>query len=501
MTSVYWLYLIAPLVASFICLATKKRVVFETVTVASSLVSLTSMYFLYKQFIRLDQNLGLFGDLLYIDPLSFFFLALIALIGFSVTLYSIGYIRTEETQQEMDAKQIKLYYILFNTFLLAMSLAVSSNNLGLLWVGVEATTLASAFLVGIYRHKQSVEAAWKYVIMSSVGLTLALAGTVLLYFSGLNAGGEESSTLLWTHLHALGAQLNPELVKIAFVFLLIGYGTKIGLAPMHTWLPDAHGKAPTPISALLSAVLLNVALFALIRVKMISDLSVGTDFTGTLLYILGFLSVGIAALSLLRQDNYKRLFAYSSIEHMGLIVIGLALATPLGVFAALFHVMNHSIAKSFSFFAAGNVLLKYHSTKISNISNLMKVMPLTGLALMMAAAAMTGFPPFSIFLSKFSLLWALSDAPGWMLWLLLGLLVIIFGGFFYNLMRLVFNHKPTLDTTDDTGHAHTPEGIRTSAWSSAAMILNGALLLGLGLMLPLGLTVYLAKLTEWVLNY
>ncbi|MEK7539650.1 MAG: proton-conducting transporter membrane subunit, partial [Patescibacteria group bacterium] len=337
--------------------------------------------------------------------------------------------------------------------------------------------------------------------MSSVGLTLALAGTVLLYFSGLNAGGEEASTLLWTHLHSLGSELNPELVKIAFVFLLIGYGTKIGLVPMHTWLPDAHGKAPTPISALLSAVLLNVALFALIRVKMISDLSVGTEFTGTLLYILGFLSVGIAALSLLRQNNYKRLFAYSSIENMGLIVIGLALATPLGVFAALFQVINHSIAKSFSFFAAGNVLLKYQSTKIPNISNLMKVMPMTGLALMLAAVAMTGFPPFSIFLSKFSLLWGLSDAPGWMLWLLLGLLVIVFVGFLYNLMRLVFNHKPVSDTTDDNGHVHTPEGVRISAWNSAAMILNGTLMLGLGLMLPLGLTVYLAKLTELVLNY
>lgn len=501
MTLVYWLYLIAPLIAALVCLVTRKRAIFETATLASSLVSIGSMYFLYREVVSMDQSLGLFGDLLYIDPLSFFFLALIAFIGFSVTLYSIGYVRTEEAQQEMDAKQVKLYYVLYNVFLLAMSLAVSSNNLGLLWVGVEATTLASAFLVGIYRHKQSVEAAWKYVIMSSVGLTLALAGTVLLYFSGLNAGGEEASTLLWTHLHSLGSELNPELVKIAFVFLLIGYGTKIGLAPMHTWLPDAHGKAPTPISALLSAVLLNVALFALIRVKMISDLSVGTEFTGTLLYILGFLSVGIAALSLLRQNNYKRLFAYSSIENMGLIVIGLALATPLGVFAALFQIINHSIAKSFSFFAAGNVLLKYQSTKIPNISNLMKVMPMTGLALMLAAAAMTGFPPFSIFLSKFSLLWGLSDAPGWMLWLLLGLLVIIFAGFFYNLMRLVFNHKPTSDTTDDNGHVHTPESVRISAWNSAAMILNGTLMLGLGLMLPLGLTVYLAKLTELVLNY
>lgn len=498
---VYWIFLISPLVASVLCLVLRKRPYFEAVTLLSSLVVGASLVMLYKNVIALNQTIGLFHNTLSIDPLAFFFLGLIGLIGFTVTLYSIGYVRVEEQQKEMDAKQIRLYYVLYNIFLFAMSLAASSNNLGVLWVGVEATTLASAFLVGLYRHKQSIEASWKYVVMSSVGLSLALAGTVLLYLSGVNAGGEASNSLLWTELYSLAAHLNPELVKVAFVFLLVGYGTKIGLAPMHTWLPDAHGKAPTPISALLSAVLLNIAVMALIRVKMIADPAVGTDFTGTLMYILGFLSVGIAALSILRQENYKRLFAYSSVENMGLIVIGLALATPLGIFAALFQIINHSIAKSFSFFAAGNVLLKYRSTKISNISNLMQLMPVTGLALMMAAAAMTGFPPFSIFLSKFSLLWALSDAPGWMLWVLLALLVLVFGGFFFNIMRLVFSHKPSAELTDDHGHLHTPDTAKIPAWNTAALVINGTLMVGLGIILPFGLTAYLANLTEWILNF
>lgn len=497
MTIIYWLFLIAPLLATVVCLAVKKRWLYEFVSILSSLAIIVSLFAVYRNVISEGATLSIVGENFSLDPLSFFFLALIGLIGFSVTLYSIGYVRTEFAQAEMDAKQVQLYYILFHVFILAMSVAVVSNNLGLLWVGVEATTLASAFLVGLYRHKQSIEAAWKYVIMSSVGLTLALAGTVLLYFSGVNAGGEEGGALLWTHLHDLASQLNPDVVRIAFVFLLVGYGTKIGLAPMHTWLPDAHGKAPTPISALLSAVLLTVALYALIRVKMISDVAVGPDFTGTLLYILGFLSVGVAALSILRQENYKRLFAYSSVENMGLIVIGLAIATPLGVFAALFHVINHSIAKSFSFFAAGNVLLRYHSTKISNISQLMKFMPLTGLALMLSAAAMTGFPPFSIFLSKMSLLWALGGAaPVWMLWLLLGLLVIVFGGFFFNVMRLVFSGA----AAEPSQHA-APAPLHISPWSTAALVFNGVLMVGLGVLLPFGLTSYLVDLSEWILTY
>lgn len=497
----YWLFLISPLLASLLVLIGKKRWWFEAVTLLSSVVVGVSLILLYKNVISLGNTFGLFNDTLNIDPLSFFFLAIIGLIGFSVTLYSVGYVRVEEAQKEMDAKQVKLYYVLYNVFLFSMSLAASSNNLGVLWVSVEATTLASAFLVGIYRHKQSIEAAWKYVVMSSVGLSLALAGTVLLYLSGVQAGGEAAHSLLWTELHSLAANLNPELVKVAFVFLLIGYGTKIGLAPMHTWLPDAHGKAPTPISALLSAVLLNMAVMALIRVKMIADPAVGVHFTGSLMYILGFLSVGIAAFSILRQENYKRLFAYSSVENMGLIVIGLALATPLGIFAALFQIINHSIAKSFSFFAAGNVLLKYHSTKISKISNLMKLMPLTGLALMMAVAAMTGFPPFSIFLSKFTLLFGMSDAPGWMLWLLLALLVLVSGGFFYNIMRMVFSQTPTTNVIDDEGHVYAPEAFKIPIWNSVALILNGGLMIGLGVALPLGLTIYLANLTEWVLYF
>lgn len=494
-----WIFALTPLLAAVVCLVVKKRPIFELVTISSNVLFGGLLFIIYQQTISVGEQLSLFGNTFVIDPLSFFFLAIIGFISFSVTLYSIGYVRVEEKQNEMDAKQVKLYYILYNVFLFSMTFASASNNLGLLWVGVEATTLASAFLVGIYRHRQSVEAAWKYMMMSSVGLALALAGTVLLYFAGVHAGGEQSSSLLWNELYALGLDLDPDLMKIAFVFLLVGYGTKIGLAPMHTWLPDAHGKAPTPISALLSAVLLNIAVLALIRVKMITDLAVGPEFTGTLLFILGFLSVAIAGLSMLRQENYKRLLAYSSVENMGLIVIGFGLASPLAVFAALFHILNHSVAKSFSFFAAGNVLLKYHSTKINNIFNLMKLMPLTGLALMMSAAAMTGFPPFSLFLSKMSLLWALIEAPHWMLWILLMLLTLVFGGFFYNMMRMVFSHRPNIEIQDDNGHLHTPESVKIPLWNSSALILNGVFIIGLGVFLPLGLTAYLAGLTEWVL--
>lgn len=485
--------LLAPAVAAILSLLIRSHTFQRVVTLISSVVILIGTLRLYV-IVDPDTALTFWDGVLRLDGFGVIFLSITALVGFFATLYSLGYIGTEVEHGRMDARQAQMYYTLYNVFLLSMLFAILCNNLGLLWVVIEATTLASAYLVGIYRHRSSVEAAWKYMVISSVGLTLALIGTVVLYFSAFSLNIEEGSLLLhWDVLRDLAPLLNPDLVKIAFVFLLVGYGTKMGLAPMHTWLPDAHGHAPTPISGLLSGVLLNVALYAFLRAKMIIDPVLGSHFTGTFMLILGFFSLIVASFSLIRQDNIKRLLAYSSIEHMGLIVIGFALNTPLAIFAALFHMINHSLAKSFAFFSAGQLVLRYQSTKISQIRGLMKQFPITGWTMLLAATMLMGFPPFNIFLSKFALLWAVSREHMWMLWLMLALLTIVLGGFFFNIMRL-FKNADTASGEDVrkpfTGHL--------SHWSTSALVLQGAVLLGLGIVLPLWLYRDLSAITQWM---
>lgn len=487
------LILLAPAVAGLIAFFLPSQNLKKGATLASSVVILAALVGLTFSIVQDAKVLTMWNGVVRIDGFAMVFLGIIGLVNFFATLYSMGYIGMEYKLKVIDAQQVKMYFTLYNVFILAMVFAIMCNNLGLLWAMIEATTLASAYLVGLYRHKTSIESAWKYLVISSVGLTLALIGTVLLYFSAFALeGGEGSQLLHWDVLRDIAPLLNPDLLKIAFVFLLVGYGTKIGLSPMHTWLPDAHGHAPTPISALLSGVLLNVALYGFLRAKMIIDPAVGADFTRTFMLILGLGSVAIAAFSMIRQDNIKRLLAFSSIEHMGLIVIGFGLNTPLAVFAALYHMVNHSLAKSFAFFAAGDVVLRYHTTKISHVTQLMKKFPLTGWTILFSGAILMGFPPFNIFLSKFALLWAVNEQYPWMVWVLLALLTVVFAGFFGALMRL-------LNSANTAESAHEPYAGALPLWNKATLLLQGALLITLGIILPVWLSSRLETLAQWMI--
>lgn len=339
-------------------------------------------------------------------------------------------------------RTLRRFHVFFNLFVAAMLLAVSANNVGIMWIAVEATTIFSAFIIPLKVSKASVEASWKYILLGSVGVALAFAGTVLVYFgyATLAAGAEQA--LNWPGLLAIAPRLHPQAVQLGFVFLLIGYGTKAGLAPMHTWLPDAHSEAPASLSATMSGVLLAVALYAIMRWKVVVDAALGGRTTDTLLLILGLLSLTIATFSVVVSRNYKRLLAYSSIEHTGLMAIGLALG-PLGAFAALLHLVNHTVAKSMLFLLSGRVLHRYHSTEIKDVTGLLKAMPVTGGLFAAGMVAIMGLPPFGLFMSEFTLLRAGFQAgQPWLMALVLALLAVAFVAFLKHLNGMLYGAPP-----------------------------------------------------------
>ncbi len=365
-------------------------------------------------------SLGLV-DVLRADSLSALLMICITGVGALTLLLSQGLLENHYTQA-----QTRRYQIFINLFIGSMLLAVSANNVGLMWIAVEATTIFSALIIPLKISKTSVEASWKYILICSVGITLAFIGTVLAYFDFVAISGRMDNALNWTVLLQIAPQLHPEVIRIAFVFLLVGYGTKAGLAPMHTWLPDAHSESPAPLSATMSGVLLAVALYTILRWKIVVDATLGTGYTNNLLIGLGVISMLIASFSMVLSKNYKRLLAYSSIEHTGLTCLGLALG-PLGIFAALLHLVNHSITKSMLFLLTGRILHRYNTTEIAGVSGLLKVMPLTGGLFATGILAIIGLPPFGIFISEFTLIKAaFANQYFWLMGGVLALLAIAF---------------------------------------------------------------------------
>lgn len=338
---------------------------------------------------------------LYVDPLGAIFVGIIGVIGLMTGLHSFGYIRRDEAIGELTHNGVKLYYGFFSLFIFTMLLAAVSNNIIMMWVAVEATTLGSVFLVGAYGKKTTLEAAWKYVIICTVGVAFGLYGTVLVFSNGNAILADPHQAILWTSLMGSAKSLDPGLMKIAFVFVLVGFGTKAGLFPMHSWLPDAHSEAPSPASALLSGVLLKCALLIIIRYYALTIKAIGPEFPHLLLLILGTLSVIVAAMLFFIQKDLKRKLAYSSVEHIGFMAVALGVGGPLGVAAALLHAMNHSLAKALLFCGSGNVLMKYGTRDLTKIKGMLRVAPASALVLMIGCLALAGFPPFNVFVSEF----------------------------------------------------------------------------------------------------
>ena len=376
-----------------------------------------------------------------------------------------------------DAAQTRRLRIYMSAFSFAMLMAVTVQNVALMWVAIEATTIASALAIPLHRTKASVEASWKYLLVCSVGIALAFAGTILAYFDFLATAGEASGSLNWTALRSAAPSLHPELLQLAFAFILVGYGTKAGLAPMHTWLPDAHSEAPSPISALMSGVLLAVATYAIARWKAVIDAAVDPGFSNALLIGFGLASVAIGAFSLVIQRHYKRMLAYSSVEHMGLVTIGLALG-PLGAFAAWLHVANHALAKSASFLLAGRILRRYETTEIAGVTGLLRVMPWTGALFAAGILALVGLPPFGLFVSEFLLVQAaVVDRKLWLAVIVLALLLTAFISLLSHLNRMLYGGAP--------------QGVRVGehrGWPIIALLVPIGLLVVLGVTLPTALS-------------
>jgi len=378
------------------------------------------------------------GQYLLVDDLNKVFIVLTTFVGFTTSVFSASYIGHEIEIGRLPPAFVRFYHAMYQTLMFAMNLALVANNIGLMWVAVEVATLTTVLMVGIYRTHEALEAAWKYFILGSVGIALALFGTILVYMAARPVIGEGTDAMVWTVLVARAAQFDPALLDVAFVFLLLGYGTKVGLAPLHAWLPDAHAEGPTPISAVLSGLLLNVALYALLRFKMIMAACEGAIAPGPLMVVMGLISVIFAALMLYRRRDIKRMFAYSSIEHMGIIVFAFGMGGALANFAGLLHMTMHSLTKSAIFFAVGHIAQVKGTQKIADIGGLTVTNPVLGWGLVLGVVAIVGLPPLGIFMSEFLVVSSTFARQPWLTAILVLGILIALGGLFLRLNVIVF---------------------------------------------------------------
>lgn len=404
-----------------------------------------------------------------LDGLAAWTLLCTAIVYLLASIYAVGYMRLLD-----EERRLHRFYALFAAFALTMFVAPLMNNAGVFWISVELTTLVSTFLVGFERGAESIEAAWKYIIVVSAGISLALLGTVLLYWAGSFVIGPQYD-MTWAALAAAAPRMNPVLLQLAFLLILVGYGTKAGLAPMHTWLPDAHSEGPAPVSAMLSGALLNTAMLGIVRVLHITDAAGLRALPRTVLIAFGAFSLLVAALFIVRQKGIKRLMAYSSVEHMGVLALGFGFGGVLGVAGALYHMLGHSLNKSLMFFGAGNAMRIYGSKEIAHIRRVLQRMPGGGLMWLAGAVAITGAPPFALFQSEFAILRAGIAGPNaWAVWVMAVLLIVIFIGFLDHFRLMYFGADAPA----------TPAAVRPSAWMVWPMALALIPLFVLGLWWP-----------------
>jgi len=423
-----------------------------------------------------------------VDDFNVYLVALTALIGLTTSIFSRPYMRHVAETGLTRKRGMRIYHAMYQTFMFTMLLALTTDNLGVLWVAVEGATLATVLLVSLYRTPEAVEAAWKYFILCGVGIALALFGTVLTYFAAQHVIADPSAGLTWSTLYRHAEYLEPAVMRLAFVFLLVGYGTKVGLVPMHQWLPDAHSEGPTPMSAVLSGLLLNVALYAVVRLKMLVDGSLAASdaphLAGYLLMGFGMVSFLVAGLFLHRQRDIKRMFSYSSIEHMGLMTFAFGLGGPLATFGALLHMLVHSFTKSAIFVTVGHATHIAGTQRIDHIRGLIRTQPAVGWSLLIAVAAIAGFPPFGVFTSEFLLLTATMQAQPWLTVALLGGLAVAFAGLFRNLHPMVYGAAP--------------EGQKPVRANMLPVAIHLVLVLWLGLAIPGFLAQWLDRATELI---
>jgi len=455
--------LIVPLAAGPLAFFLGRRRMMEVVNLAAFAILLGLAAGLVAQVLR-SGSVSLWNGFFYADALSALVVLLSAFVALVCSIYAVGYFRHEERSgvlreaEEVGGRfgvhKLREYYTLTPLFVFSMILVALANNLGILWVAIEGTTLASVFLVMFYGRETSLEAAWKYAIIGGVGLSMALFGTILTYYSAYGALGTDAlAGLNWSVLAGNAAHFDKPTMRLAFILILLGYGTKAGIAPMHTWKPDAYSEAPIPGAAMLATGVLNCALYGLVRFYILSAKCLGPQFSSHLLIIFGLLSIAVAVPFILVQKNFRRLLAYSSIDHSGIMVLALGFGGPLGILGMLLHMTFHSVTKPLLFFCAGNVQQHLNTDLLRKAKGgLIHSMPLTGAAFLMVTLAVTGSPPFSLFQSEFTILRAGFSGGYFVLAIFfVSFLVLIFSGFLVHIANLVLGEDPGLPRAEMCG--------------------------------------------------
>ena len=463
-----------PLCAGLLCLATNSRAWWERLNLAAfSIVAVLA--FIVAGDVVAHGTVSTLGGFLRADALSALVLALTGFVSLVCAIYAVGYFRRDERDGKITHAQLRRYYVLTPLFVCAMLLVPLADNLGVMWVAIESTTLASVLLVTFYNQKTSFEAGWKYIIIGSVGISLALFGTVITYYSAVGLLGPEThGGMNWSVLAGVADKLNPQAIRLAFIMVLLGYGTKAGLAPMHTWKPDAYSEAPVPDATLLGAAFINCAIYAIIRFDVLADKCLGHELPGKLLAGFGIASILVAAPFVLVQRNFRRLLAYSSIDHAGIMVAAIGFGGKLGALGATLHLIFHAVTKPLMFFCAGNVQQHFATPYFWKVRGVIHTLPWTGGLFLMATLAVTGLPPFSIFQSEFTILSAaLAAGRGWSAFLFIAGVVTIFAGFLVHMSKLSLGAP-----------AHAGPRTAECPWKLGAMVLVAAAVIGLDFWLP-----------------
>lgn len=457
------LVMILPLVLGLASLITRSRFVNRVSLVGTAAVLLAAGV---AEWLGIDWALlpGWLGLYFHFDGIGLYFFIIMALVFAGVAVYSLSYFR----EHRLTAGQESVYVVQILFFVEAMSGVILATHLALMWVFVEATTLSSALLIYFEKRKASLEATWKYVYICSIGIALAFVGIIL-----LSIGSEKIGSLFFSDLYQHAAEINPFWLRVSFAFLFVGLGTKIGIAPIHAWLPDAHSEAPSPVSALLSGTLLNSAFLGLLRVQEILVRADQEAFSNFILILTGFLSLLISSVFILRVRNYKRMLAYSSIENMGIMFIGVGLG-PIGIFAAMLHALAHSLSKTSLFLTSGNILHHYKTKKIDEVRGMLEKDPVTGWLWIVSALSIFGIPPFPIFISKFFIVKAfwMNGEPWLALLFFLFIIIVTFG-----MGRAVFNMTFGDASSSNEGSAH----LSLSAYLPQVAFLLVLLLVGIGM--------------------
>ncbi len=483
-----WVLPLVPTVTAVLMLTTRDRRMLSAIDIGGSVVLLALTLVLAREVATGGPRaLGVFR----IDALGLVFLLLLVVLTLAVSIYTVGWLRQAVAVGNMKAEFLRSYFALVHAFVATMVVTVLADNLGILWIAMEGTTITSAILVGFHGHHHGLEAAWKYIIVTTIGISFGLFGTVLIYAAAAAAGVQGGAgALSWSAIMKVAPTLDPGIVRVGFIFVVVGYGTKAGLAPMHLWLPDAHSQAPTPVSALLSGVLIKCALLGIIRFQTIAAAACGPAFPAQVLLIFGLISIVVATPFILAQHDIKRLLGYHSVEHVGIVALGLGFGGPVGTYGALLHVVNHGITKALAFFAAGKAIARYGSRDMRVIRGLFVVAPIGATLLMLAALSLAGVPPFSIFVSELMVLRAGIGHGDWVaIAIFLTMVVVIFAGILHHVSAMAFG-EPT-----------AAAGREAEAWSPLlGMWLLAAIMILLGLTIPASLDRLLRRATEIIVG-